>query len=71
MFTGQPSQSNHFLHSTVQSTCKQVQSILPSEWGGQVVAAPVLGKVAQVGTDRVAGTLLGGAAGYGSFVLAE
>ena len=67
---GQPSHSNQFLHSTVQSTCRQVQLIMP-EWGGQVVAAPVLGKVAQVGTDRVAGTLLGGAAGYGSFVLAE
>ena len=34
----------------------------------QVVAAPVVGKLAQVGTDRTIGTVLGGVSGFGAFV---
>lgn len=33
----------------------------------QVVAAPVVGKLAQVGTDRTIGTVLGGVSGFGAF----
>ena len=33
----------------------------------QVVAAPVVGKLAQVGTDRTIGTVLGGVSGFGAY----
>ena len=35
--------------------------------GAQVVAAPVVGKLAQVGTDRTIGTVLGGVSGFGAY----
>ena len=35
----------------------------------QVVSAPVIGKVAQVGIERVVGTVIGGWTGYGVYML--
>ena len=35
----------------------------------QVVSAPVIGKVAQVGIERVVGTIIGGCTGYAVYIL--
>ena len=35
----------------------------------QVVSAPVIGKVAQVGIERVLGTVIGGWTGYAVYML--
>lgn len=35
----------------------------------QVVSAPVIGKVAQVGIERVVGTVIGGLTGYAVYML--
>ena len=35
----------------------------------QVVSAPVIGKVAQVGIERVVGTIIGGWTGYAVYML--
>lgn len=36
---------------------------------GQVVTAPVIGKVAQTGVERMVGTIVGGWLGYGTYVM--
>ena len=35
----------------------------------QVVSAPVIGKVAQTGVERMVGTIVGGWLGYGTYIV--
>ena len=45
-----------------------VGTVHPQLWL-QVVSAPVIGKVAQVGIERVVGTIIGGWTGYAVYML--
>ena len=55
--------------------CLAVVSFTPKPWAKlhslllQVVSAPVIGKVSQVGIERVLGTIIGGLTGYAVYIL--